>query len=91
MWGIILNILYLIVGFYLFCICIAYVFMYKPNKHFLNEIKSTKHAYIFSLLGLTMWVVLEKVKIPDKWFNLVYKGCFLTGGVVSFIFMVSSL
>jgi hypothetical protein len=65
--------------------------MYKPNKHFLHEIKSTKHAYIFSLLGLALWVVLEKVKIPDNWFNFVYKGCFLTGAVVSFILMVSSL
>jgi hypothetical protein len=65
--------------------------MYKPNKQFLNEIKSSKHAYIFSLLGLVLWLVLEKVKIPDKWFNLVYKGCFLTGAVAAFILLVSSL
>jgi predicted tellurium resistance membrane protein TerC len=91
MWYYVLDILLSLAGFYLFCLCMAHVFMYKPNKHFLNEIKTIKHAYIFSILGIGLLFVLEKMNIPSKWLYQAYIGCFLSIAVASFLIMTNKL
>ncbi|MGM0873598.1 MAG: hypothetical protein ACQEWV_02150 [Bacillota bacterium] len=91
MWIYIVDIFLSISGFFLFCLCMAHVFMYKPNKHILYELKSTKSSYIFAILGIGMWIVLEKINIPGKWFYPVYIGCFLSVAVASFVLMTAKL
>jgi hypothetical protein len=81
----------IICEFYLFCLCMTHVFIDKPNKVLLFELKTMKSSYLFALLGIGMWSALEKVKIPDKWFYPVYIGCFLSVAIISFVILATNL
>ncbi|KKI93708.1 hypothetical protein WQ54_01230 [Bacillus sp. SA1-12] len=91
MWDIVFNSSLAIIGFYLFCSSMAYVFMYKPNKFILNEIKAIKHAYLFTLLGIGVLILIEKAKIPERLNEPVFKGCFFTFALASFFIMIFHL
>lgn len=91
MWEIVANICLVFIGFYLFCLSIAHIFMYKPSKELLNQLKTERHSFIFAILGIAVWSLLKKVKIPERFIYPSYLMVFLIISFSSFFLMISKI
>ncbi|APH05319.1 hypothetical protein [Bacillus weihaiensis] len=91
MWIITTNLLFFILGFYLFCLSFAHFVLYKPSLELLRSLKSVSSASVFAVLGIIIFTCIYKVKLPQKWIYPAYLAIFFSFACIGIAIMISSI
>ncbi len=90
-WGYIIDFAIVIIAFYFFCICSAHVFMYKPDLNILNQFKRFRSSFLFSIIGIGILSLFNKIHIPERWRNPIYLFIFLFCAASTFAFLLTTI
>ncbi len=91
MWMLGIDLTMIIISFYFFSIFTAHIFMYKPEPEVLFQLKSYKSSFLFAISGLILLSLFKKLKLPEKWHQLIYLVIFLLSAAGTFTYLILTI
>jgi|GEM_PF-3603291 len=87
----VIDLIFVMISFYFFCLFMAHVLMYKPDPAILYQLKTIRSSFVFSVLGIGLLYVLNKINTPKQWLHSIYNFIFLLCAASSFAFLALTI